>query len=104
METINSRVFMSGNSQAVRIPQRFKLKNDEVTITQTTDGALVIRPTAQDRGAQLLAVLEGFDDHFVTSIERDSEDQCSPQEREDLRGTCSTRTSSFTSLNVSHRA
>ena len=84
METINSRVFMSGNSQAVRIPQRFKLNSDEVTITQTADGALVIRPTVQDRGAQLLAVLEGFDDDFLASLERDSEDQRPPQEREDL--------------------
>ena len=84
METTNSRVFMSGNSQAVRIPQRFKLNSDEVTITQTTDGALVIRPIIQDRGAQLLAVLEGVDDDFAASLERDSEGQRPPQEREDL--------------------
>ena len=84
METINSRVFMSGNSQAVRIPKRFKLYSDEVTITQTLDGALLIRPIVQDRGAQLLAVLESFDDDFVASLERDPEDQAPPQKREDL--------------------
>ena len=84
MKTINSRVFMSGNSQAVRIPKRFKLHSDEVTITQTLDGALLIRPIVQDRGAQLLAVLEGFDDDFVASLERDPEDQAPPQKREDL--------------------
>ena len=84
MEMINSRVFMSGNSQAVRIPKRFKLKSDEVTITQTADGALIIRPIPQDRGAQLLAALEGFDDDFVESLERDIEEQASPQERDEL--------------------
>jgi len=84
MKTINSRVFMSGNSQAVRIPQRFRLNSDEVTITQTSDGALVIRPIAQDRGAQLLAVLEGFDDDFIESLERDQEELAPPQECEDL--------------------
>ena len=84
METIHSRVFMSGNSQAVRIPQRFKLNVDEVAITQTTDGALVIRPLVQDRGAQLLAILEGFDQDFVDTLERDQEDILPPQEREDL--------------------
>jgi hypothetical protein len=46
--------------------------------------ALVIPPTVQDRGAQLLAILEGLDDDFVKSLERDAEDQRPPQEREDL--------------------
>ena len=84
MKTINTRVFMSGNSQAVKIPQRFKLNVDEVTITQTSDGALVIRPIAQDRGAQLLAVLEGFDVDFAKTLERDQDENTPPQEREDL--------------------
>ena len=84
MKTINTRVFMSGNSQAVRIPQRFKLNVDEVTITQTSDGALVIRPITQDRGAQLLAVLEGFDVDFTQTLERDQDENTPPQEREDL--------------------
>jgi len=66
---------MSGNNQAARIPQCLKLNSNDVTITQTTDGALVIRPIFQDRGAQLLAVLESFDADFVRLLERDSEDQ-----------------------------
>ena len=84
METINSRVFMSGNSQAVRIPHRFQFKTAEVVITQTADGALVIRPREQDRGAQLLAILESFDEDFVEALEREREEQSPPQEREEL--------------------
>jgi len=66
---------MSGNRQAVRLPQCLKLNSNDVTITQTTDGALVIRSIFQDRGAQLLAALESFDADFVRLLECDSEDQ-----------------------------
>ena len=84
METVNSRVFMSGNSQAVRIPQRFKLDVDEVTITQTADGALVIRPHVKDRRAQLLAVLNAFDEDFIEALRSDQSERDEPQEREEL--------------------
>jgi len=62
------------------------LNSDEVAITQTADGALVIRPIVQDRGARLLAVLEGFDDDFVRSLERDAEVMC-PRDSESLIAT-----------------
>ena len=40
------RLFMSGNSQAVRIPREFQLDGDEVEI-QRRDNTLVIRPKKQ---------------------------------------------------------
>ena len=84
METINSRVFMSGNSQAVRIPHCFKLSVNEVSITRTPDGGLLLRPIVQDRGAQLQAILQDLDDEFIEILEQSQKDKKPPQEREDL--------------------
>ncbi len=41
-----TRLFMSGNSQAVRIPREFQLEGDEVEI-QRRGNTLVIRPKKQ---------------------------------------------------------
>ncbi|MBA5867851.1 MAG: AbrB/MazE/SpoVT family DNA-binding domain-containing protein [Nitrospira sp. CR1.3] len=41
-----TKLFMSGNSQAVRIPREFQLEGDEVEI-QRRGNALVIRPKKQ---------------------------------------------------------
>ena len=43
MATKKTRLFMSGNSQAVRIPREFQLDGDEVEIQQRGN-TLVIRP------------------------------------------------------------
>lgn len=43
MVTKKTRLFMSGNSQAVRIPREFRLDGDEVEIQQRGN-TLVIRP------------------------------------------------------------
>lgn len=43
MITKKTRLFMSGNSQAVRIPREFQLDGDEVEIQQRGN-TLVIRP------------------------------------------------------------
>lgn len=43
MATKKTRIFMSGNSQAVRIPREFQLDGDEVEIQQRGN-TLVIRP------------------------------------------------------------
>lgn len=42
----NTRLFMSGNSQAVRIPREFQLEGDEVEI-QRRGNTLIIRPKKQ---------------------------------------------------------
>jgi antitoxin VapB len=49
MSATISRVFMSGNSQAVRIPQAFRLDTSRVEIFQTADGDLVLHPVPADR-------------------------------------------------------
>ena len=43
MASKKTRIFMSGNSQAVRIPREFQLEGDEVEI-QRRGNTLVIRP------------------------------------------------------------
>ena len=54
MTTLNSRVFMNGNSQAVRIPQEFRLNTSQVEITRNKDGDLVIHAIPENRGTALL--------------------------------------------------
>ena len=58
-----STVFMSGNSQAVRIPKEFQLKTKQVKII-LRNGELVIKPKYQT-GAEILANLPPLseDDH-----------------------------------------
>ena len=41
-----TKIFMSGNSQAVRIPREFQLEGDEVEI-QRRGNTLIIRPKKQ---------------------------------------------------------
>ena len=43
MVRATTRVFKSGNSQAVRIPSRYRLDADEVTIERVSEG-LLLRP------------------------------------------------------------
>jgi len=84
MEALPSRVFMNGNSQAVRIPAEFRLSTDRVQISRTPEGDLVIHPCPARRGQALLAVLEGFDADFVSALERQQREQLPVQEREAL--------------------
>lgn len=56
-----TKVFKSGNSQAVRIPKEFQLTTDEVEIVKRGD-ELVIRPIRTQNAAiafDLLAAIEG---------------------------------------------
>lgn len=86
MNPITSRVFMNGNSQAVRIPQEFRLDVTQVEIIRTADGDLLIHPLPPrpaDRGQTLLAALQGFDEDFLQHLETGREQE-PPQEREPL--------------------
>jgi len=58
-----ARIFMSGNSQAVRIPKEFQLKGDEVEIQRRGD-TLVLRPKRKSWAA-LIASLKKFTDDFI---------------------------------------
>lgn len=81
MSTAISRVFMNGNSQAVRIPQVFRLAASRVEIFRNTDGDLVLHPVPTDRGAALLDALNAFDDEFVALLESGQREQPLMQER-----------------------
>lgn len=73
MKLIYSRVFMNGNSQAVRIPKAFRLASSEVQIFRNADGDLVLRqpkPPGQKRGDALMRTLARFDNQFLLSLEQ----------------------------------
>jgi antitoxin VapB len=79
-----TRVFMNGNSQAVRIPQELRLDATQVDIHRNALGELVISPVAADRGQALLQALHGFDEDFARALEQDRADQWPAQDREAL--------------------
>ena len=39
-----AKVFVTGNSQAIRLPKAFRLDSEEVWISKSTDGILTIQP------------------------------------------------------------
>lgn len=84
MPTAISRVFMNGNSQAVRIPQEFRLATSRVEIFRNADGDLVLHPVPADRGAALLDALTAFDDEFVALLEAGQGEPLPMQDRESL--------------------
>lgn len=88
MSAVISRVFMNGNSQAVRIPQEFRLDASRVQISRNDQGDLVIRALAADRGAAFLDALVAFDsglaEDFAMRLAEDRLEQPPPQERDAL--------------------
>ena len=84
MPSLISRVFMNGNSQAVRIPQEFRLDTSRVDIYRNADGDLVLHPVAPDRGATLLQALQAFDQDFAELLVADRQNALPIQDREPL--------------------
>ncbi|MBK1631197.1 AbrB/MazE/SpoVT family DNA-binding domain-containing protein [Thiohalocapsa halophila] len=84
MTTLTTRVFMNGNSQAVRIPAELRLDTDQVEIRRTADGDLILHPLRERRGDALLRILDGFDDELIRALEEDRAGQTPAQERSDL--------------------
>ncbi|HMN77713.1 MAG TPA: AbrB/MazE/SpoVT family DNA-binding domain-containing protein [Burkholderiaceae bacterium] len=84
MSAVITRVFMNGNSQAVRIPQEFRLDTSRVEIRRDEHGDLVIHAVAADRARAVLDALSGFDDELVTLLEEDRAGQPAAQDREGL--------------------
>ena len=84
MDVLPSRVFMNGNSQAVRIPAEFRLSTDRVQISRTPKGDLLIHPCPAQRGQALLELLGGFDADFLTALEQQQANKLPVQEREAL--------------------
>lgn len=87
MDTLTTRVFNNGNSQAVRIPAEFRLDTDRVRISRNEQGDLIIHPLRAERGAALLEALRAVseaDDAFVAALESDRTTALPMQEREAL--------------------
>jgi antitoxin VapB len=57
-----TKVFKSGNSQAVRIPKEFQFDVDELEIFQRGDEIVLRKPATT--GAELFRVLTSFSDDF----------------------------------------
>ncbi len=84
MDVLPSRVFMNGNSQAVRIPAEFRLATDRVQITRSPNGDLIIHPCPAQRGQALLDTLAGFEPGFLASLEAQQASPIPVPERESL--------------------
>jgi antitoxin VapB len=84
MPTLTTRIFKNGNSQAVRIPQEFRIEATQVQISRNENGDLIIHPLPIDRGAALVAALNAFDEDFVNQLEQNYAQQPAMQDREAL--------------------
>ena len=71
MNVLTTRVFINGNSQAVRIPAEFRIETDRVHISRNEQGHLVLHPLRKERGSALLLALQDLDDDFAATVESD---------------------------------
>jgi antitoxin VapB len=76
---ISAKVFMSGRSQAVRLPKAYRFDVDEVLVEPQPDGALLLRPKSKRPLVERLrAILQALpeDSDFVRPqqppLERDA--------------------------------
>ena len=79
METLTTRVFNNGNSQAVRIPAEFRLDTDRVSISRNESGDLVIHPWRAERGAALLDALRAVGEADIAFVAALEAEQACPQ-------------------------
>jgi antitoxin VapB len=87
VNTLTTRVFNNGNSQAVRIPAEFRLDTERVSISRNEQGDLVIHPLRAKRGAALLEALRAVgqvDGAFIAALEAEQSSPLPMQEREAL--------------------
>ncbi|HUZ05272.1 MAG TPA: hypothetical protein VMU62_07935 [Acidobacteriaceae bacterium] len=82
-EIKKARVFMSGRSQAVRIPASYRFDTDEVFIRRDPQSGDLILSQAPGTLAEIFAALDliGVPDDFLTPSDRA---QGKPQERSAL--------------------
>ena len=77
-----TRVFNNGNSQAVRIPQAFRIDATEVEISRDESGNLIIHPLHPKCGDALLALLAQINDSaLVAELKKNHRQQVPMQER-----------------------
>lgn len=67
-----AKVFMSGKSQAVRLPQAFRFDCKTVSISKEGD-SLVLTPLPRTWADLRLADSEHFDDDFIAAVLDDSD-------------------------------
>ena len=59
----SAKVFMTGRSQAVRLPKAYRFDSDEVLIERRPDGAILLRPKPKlPLGERLRAILRDLPD------------------------------------------
>ena len=59
----SAKVFMTGRSQAVRLPKAYRFDTDEVLIERQLDGAVLLRPKPKlPLGERLRAILQRLPD------------------------------------------
>ena len=77
-----TKVFQSGNSQAVRIPLGCRFQTDTVGNPSKPKTATFILRPVRNKDRQFLALFDDFDDDFVAAFE--DRDTAPPQERDTL--------------------
>ena len=60
-----AKVFISGNSQAIRLPKEFRLDTDEVFITKSGDSLILTPRMSSWKG--FVEGLSGFSDDFAVT-------------------------------------
>ncbi|CAL1241933.1 antitoxin [Candidatus Methylocalor cossyra] len=65
MPTTIAKVFISGNSQAIRLPKEFRLDTDEVFISKSGD-SLIVTPR-MNSWEGFVEGFSGFSDDFAVS-------------------------------------
>lgn len=66
-----AKVFMSGHSQAVRIPKEFHLEGTEVEIIQKSPHEIILREIPKNL-AKAFDILTSFSDDFFADGRKDS--------------------------------
>jgi antitoxin VapB len=84
MPTLTTCIFKNGSSQAVRIPQEFRIEATQAQISRNENGDLIIHPLPVDRGAAFVAALNAFDEDFVNQLEQNYAQQPAMQDRKAL--------------------
>ena len=75
-----AKVFMSGRSQAVRLPKKYRFDCDEVEVSREGD-TVVLRPRKRGAWRDLLQALEVFDQARFDACFGDGREQPAEQDR-----------------------
>lgn len=77
---VKTRVFQSGNSQAIRLPKAFRLRSSVVVLEKTSQGLLVLEDGENARRGRTFAKLAGscadfpeIDPNTAANVKRDWE-------------------------------